>query len=235
MTLSCGRKEVNEKSPTNAKAPSHLLWDKLLKKNVLEDGLVDYHTFSTEVDFSNYLNILKNSHPDLSWSREERLAFWINAYNAFTIKLILDNYPIKSIRDISGPWSKEFIEIEGNFYSLGDIEHSVLRKLYDEPRIHFAINCASFSCPQLSRDAYSSQNIESQLDKAARLFVNDPKRNRIDSDKAKVSKIFSWFKRDFTNSSSLKDYLKKYSTVEITEATKIEYLEYNWELNDVIQ
>ncbi|NND77434.1 MAG: DUF547 domain-containing protein, partial [Flavobacteriales bacterium] len=184
-------------------------------------------------DLETYLELLSSAHPDLSWSREERLSYWINAYNAFTVKLILDNYPVESIKDISGPWTKEFIVIEGIPYSLGDIEHKVLRKLYNEPRIHYAISCASISCPDLPNEAIMADILEGQLDRMAERFINDPSKNLIEKDEVKLSKIYKWFKSDFTVSSSLKDHLKKYSTVEIDKATKIEYLEYNWKLNDI--
>ena len=233
--LSCNQKDIVEKSPSGASAPDHQLWTDLLGLYVQEDGMIDYASFKEDKRLNDYLELLKKAHPDQNWSREERLAHWINAYNAFTIKLLTEHYPVESIKDIPKRWSKEFVEIEGLRYSLGDIEHNVLRKLYKEPRIHFALNCASFSCPKLSQEAYSAELIEDQLNRAAMDFINDTLRNKIKRDKMQLSKIFSWFKSDFTDSSSLKEHLKKYSAVEIDEATKIEYLEYNWKLNDIVR
>jgi len=224
--------------------PSHKIWDELTKEHVRNDGMVDYKGFITDREkLEKYLSLLSNNAPDKQkWSKEEQLAYWINAYNAFTIKLIIDNYPLESIRDlhptlkipgINTVWHKKFFKIGGEESSLDEIEHSILRKEFNEPRIHFAINCASFSCPPLRNEAYVADKIDQQLDEMARKFINDKERNKITPDNPEVSKIFSWFTKDFTKNGSLREFLNKYAKVKIKEGADIDYLGYNWSLNDV--
>lgn len=229
---SCNKTLIQETSPSGAEPIQHIIFSQVLKKFVTEDGYVNYAAISNDIQFSEYIKLLQQTHPDANWSENERLAYWINAYNAFTIQLIIKHYPIESIKDIPKRWSKKFIQIENKKYSLEDIEHEILRKLYKEPRIHFAINCASYSCPKLLNESFESETLDMQLDKAAKDFINDEKRNVIKKDLAQVSQIFKWFKSDFTSASSLKDYIQKYSETSIDQGTKIEYLEYKWELND---
>lgn len=220
---------------------SHAIWDQLLNKHVKADGKVDYSGFIEDsIPFNDYLKLLSASHPNnLHWSEAERLAYWINAYNAFTVKLIVDNYPIKSIKDIkwgipmvNTVWDIKFIEIEGEKYDLNNIEHSVLRKEFDEPRIHFAINCASVSCPNLRPEAFTAGELEYQLTDQAKKFLSDKTKNIIAKDKVQVSRIFQWFRGDFTSQGSLIDFLNKYSSVKINSNADIDYLEYNWDLNN---
>ncbi len=223
--------------------PSHGLWDQLVKAHVKPDGRVDYRGFVRDKPkLDQYLKLVSENAPDRkTWSKHEQLAYWINAYNAFTVKLIVDHYPVKSIRDL-GPglkipgikdvWHYKFFKIGGVESSLDEIEHSILRKEFDEPRIHFAINCASVSCPPLLNEAFVAENLDAQLTKAATAFVNDPTRNKITADQAQISSIFSWFKEDFTTKGSLIDFLNRYSKVRIKPSAKISYLDYNWDLNE---
>lgn len=223
--------------------PSHKLWDQLVKKHVKSDGMVDYQGFIADKDqLGKYLDLLSNNAPDReTWSREEQLAYWINAYNAFTVKLIVDNYPVESIRDL-GPklkipmikdvWHYKFFKIGGEDSSLDEIEHGILRNEFDEPRIHFAINCASISCPPLHDEAYLPEKINEQLDFVARQFINDPSRNKIQQNRVEISSIFSWFKGDFTKNGSVIDFLNRYSKVKISPDASIKHLDYNWSLND---
>ena len=170
--------------------------------------------------------------PQENWKKEEKLAYWINTYNAYTIKLIIDNYPIKSIKDIKDPWDKQFFKIADDWYSLNQVEHKILRK-FGDPRIHFAINCASFSCPPLLNKAYTGATLNETLEKQAHDFINDPVRNTITKDVVSVSKIFSWFKKDFKiNGGDVKDYINRYSKVKITDQSKKGYKDYNWTLNE---
>ena len=229
---SCNQKSICEHSPSAASPIEHKIWNELLSKYVNDEGFVNYSSIAKDPQLEEYLSLLSSAHPDTSWKTEVRLAYWINAYNAFTVKLIVDHYPVSSIKDIPNRWSIDFIELEGINYSLADIEHRILRTLYKEERIHFAINCASFSCPKLSGFSYQPEQLDKQLDKAARSFINDPNRNQVSMDKMKLSKIFKWFQKDFTTSTSLEDYIKKYADKTITSKTKVEYLEYNWVLND---
>ncbi len=232
----------NEK--TSSKPPSHVAWDKLLKKHVKSGGLVDYKGFkANSAELQRYLDLLDANKPDESeWSREEQLAYWINAYNAFTIKLIVDNYPVKSIKDLNpvlsiptvrSIWSKKLFRIGGELISLDEIEHGILRKKFEEPRIHFAINCASFSCPVLRAEAYFSEKINEQLEEQTVLFLNDPTRNIITTDNPKVSKIFSWFKKDFKKNGTVIDFLNQYvKDVKVDRGADLDYLDYDWKLNE---
>lgn len=216
---------------------SHELWNTFLKKHVSAEGHVNYKAIiQNQSELDKYLTLLKNSHPDVKWTENERKAYWINAYNAFTVKLIIDNYPLKSIKEIGGalksPWDISFIKIENHTYSLADIEHKILRKEFNDPRIHFAINCASVSCPKLLNEAYLSETLDQQLNRAAEGFINDSSRNKISAGSAEVSSIFNWFSEDFTKKGTLADYLNLYSKVKINTKTRVKYLDYNWNLNE---
>ncbi|MBN3519963.1 DUF547 domain-containing protein [Algoriphagus lutimaris] len=224
------------------KVPDHQAWDELLKKHVDAKGMVDYEGFVSDQSKLNfYLQTLSDHPPNKeTWSKEEQLVYWINAYNGFTVKLIVDNYPTKSIKDlgpvlkipmISDVWHYKFFEIGGEEFNLDEIEHGILRKEFDEPRIHFAVNCASISCPPLLNEAFMVSKLEEQLNKQAIAFINDGVRNKITKNSIQISSIFSWFKGDFTNEGSLIDYLNQYSRVKIDKNAKISYLDYDWNLN----
>ncbi len=234
-------------SPVIGKAgstpPSHQLWNELLKAHVKPDGRVDYKGFIREKPkLESYLKLLSENAPDRSkWSKNEQLAYWINVYNAFTVKLIVDFYPTKSIRDL-GPrikiplikdvWHYKFFKIAGVDMSLDEVEHSILRKEFEEPRIHFAINCASVSCPPLLNEAFVASTLENQLARVTTTFVNDPSRNKISAQSAQLSSIFSWFKGDFTKKGTLVEFLNSYSKVKISPNARITFLDYNWNLNE---
>jgi len=210
----------------------HSIWDQILLINVSTDGKVNYKGFMRDSSLLyEYFTLLSENSPTPQWSKEEKLAYWINAYNAYTIKLIIDSYPIKSIKDIKDPWDKKFFKINGEWYSLNQLEHKILRKL-DEPRIHFAINCASFSCPIVWNRAYTSENVNEALENQTRNFINDPVRNTITKDVVEVSKIFSWFKKDFKLDGNVKDFINKYATIKIDKQPKKGYKDYDWSLNE---
>ena len=223
--------------------PSHQLWNELLKSNVKPDGQVDYKGFIREKPkLEKYLKLLSENAPDRkTWSKNEQLAYWINVYNAFTVKLIVDFYPTKSIRDL-GPrikiplikdvWHYKFFKIAGVEMSLDEVEHSILRKEFEEPRIHFAINCASVSCPPLLNEAFVVANLENQLTRVAITFINDPTRNKISSQSAQLSPIFSWFKGDFTKKGTLIEFLNRYAKVKLSPNARVTFMEYNWNLNE---
>lgn len=223
--------------------PSHASWDALLKKHVNANGEVDYEGFKKDrVQLQSYLDLLSSHAPDdATWSENQKLAYWINVYNAFTIELILRHHPLESIKDIgskiqvpfvNSPWDVKFIEIAGETYDLNNIEHNILRKLFDEPRIHFAIVCASVSCPNLRAEAYTGDKVQDQLEEDAIYFVNDSSKNKLSADKVELSKIFSWFTGDFTKKGSLIDFLNQYSELDINENAKVSHLDYNWGLNE---
>lgn len=213
----------------------HELWDELLQKHVSSDGIVNYNSFKTEheklLDYIYVLSLLKSHDSFQTLPNKEQLAFWINAYNALTVDLIIRNYPIKSIKDIKDPWNQRLWKRVGIKYNLEEIEHEILRKM-NEPRIHFAIVCASYSCPKLKNIAYTANRLETQLTNATKGFLADKNRNEISENNLKLSKIFKWFVKDFTVNGSLIDFLNKYSEVKISAKAKKRYVEYNWALNE---
>jgi len=223
---------ASAKDPRND-AVSHSIWDGLLKKHVSATGQVDYKGLKADrATLKTYLDMLSSHPPQDIWSETDRMAYWMNAYNAFTVELILQNYPVKSIRDISEPWKKKWIKIGGTTYSLDFIENGILRKDFSDPRIHFGIVCASYSCPKLHNAAFTGANTNAMLDKLTKGFVNDPKRNKISANAIQISEIFNWFKGDFTKSGTVIEFLNKYSTVKISAGAKTTYMEYSWALNE---
>lgn len=237
---SCGLSKKSAQR-TNAMPISHELWSQILKENVKTNGWFDYASVKADrTKFDAYLELLNTHHPNPdTWNRNERMAYWFNAYNAYTVQLILDNYPIESIKDVkkgipfvNGVWDIKFIEIEGQSYSLNNIEHGILRPKFNDPRIHVAVNCASYSCPPLLTEAFDPDRLDEQLDAATIGFLKDKLRNQISPNKAQVSSIFKWYKGDFTKDQSLKAFLNKYLDTPIASSTDIEYLDYNWSLND---
>ncbi|GAB5524442.1 MAG: hypothetical protein Roseis2KO_23140 [Roseivirga sp.] len=239
--ISCsGGNESFAGSPT---APDHSAWTKLLSKYVEDNGLVNYQGFiNDKAALESYLETLSSNAPGDTWTENEKLAYWINAYNAFTVKLIVDNYPLKSIKDLNPTlsvptvntiWSKEWFQIGGQDFSLDRIEHKILRKDFEEPRIHFAVNCASISCPVLRPEAYTADKVDRQLDEQARIFLNDPTRNSITENRIEVSKIFSWFGGDFKKGQSLLEFIDQYTKVDIDDKAKVRFMKYDWNLNGI--
>ncbi|MEL6483209.1 MAG: DUF547 domain-containing protein [Bacteroidota bacterium] len=215
-----------------ANKPDHSSWNVLLQTYVDAEGNVDYKGFLTEREkLQNYLDLLGEAVPDSNWNREETLAFYINLYNAATVALVLDHYPIQSIKEIPNRWKRKWIALGDKTTSLNDIEHKILRKM-DEPRIHFAINCASYSCPKLLNQAFTEANLERLLDKTAVDFVNDPKRNRFEEGRAELSQIFKWYKPDFTENGSLRSYVNLFVENPLGKAAKISFMDYDWSLNE---
>lgn len=233
LLLNCfGQKPSRTTLDTSIETIDHTPWDILLKKHVDEIGNVDYKGFVADSDqLGNYLEYLSQNPIATSASKEEQLAYYINLYNAGTVQLIVDNYPLKSIKDIFRPWGKDRLKIGGNSFSLGEIEHDILRKM-DEPRIHFAINCASFSCPKLLNEAFSASKMEEQLTRATFDFINDPTKNKISKNAVALSKIFKWYQDDFTKKNNLIEYLNRYSDTKLPQDSEIDYLTYDWGLNE---
>ncbi|CAM1359159.1 conserved hypothetical protein [Tenacibaculum sediminilitoris] len=218
---------------TNAQTSTY---NTLLKKHVDTKGNVNYQGFKTdEAQLQVYLNHLTSTKPQKSWSVAKTKAFWVNAYNAYTIQLILDNYPLKSIMNIKkngkNAWEIPFAKVGGKTYTLNQIEHEILRKKYSDPKIHVAVNCASGSCPQLPNCAFTEKNYESKTTLLMKRFINDSSRNKISENKVQLSKIFEWFQEDFTKEGNLIDFLNKYSKTKINPKAKVSYLKYDWSLN----
>ncbi len=216
------------------------LYGELLQKHV-HDGRVDYAGFKAEEDkLDRYLQHLEHGRPE-KLSRSEQLAFYINAYNAYTIKLVLTGYPdIKSIKDLGTlwktPWKKEFVRLEGRTMTLDDIEHGIIRPRFQDPRIHFAVNCAAKSCPPLISEPYRGDTLDRQLDDAARAFVNNPERNYLKGNILYVSKIFDWYGGDFKD--GIVSFFLRYASdgmknkiQAIGDGIKVQYLSYDWTLN----
>jgi len=224
---------------SNKEKVTHEIWDLLLKEHVHANGLVDYTGIKNSQKFETYLSILSSQHPGDNWSRNEKMAYWINVYNAFTVKLIVDHLPISSIKDIkkgipfvNTVWDIKFIKIQGKTYDLNNIEHGILRKKFKDARIHGAINCASISCPNLRPEAFTSENLDAQLDDSMAKFINDPSKNNISQNEVQLSKIFTWFGGDFKkNKGSVIKFINQYSKIKIGDKESIQYLDYNWSLN----
>ena len=211
-------------------------YDALLKKYVSKNGNVNYKGFKTDASkLDSYLDYLATTKPQKSWSAAKTKAFWANAYNAYTIKLIIDNYPLKSIMSIKekgkDAWNIPFAKVGGKTYTLNHIEHEILRKNYNDPKIHVAVNCASISCPQLGNFAFTEANYEAKTASLMRKFVNDSNRNKITPSKVQLSQIFSWFKGDFTKKGDIVEFLNQYSDTKINPDAKLKHLTYNWNLN----
>ena len=215
----------------------HSNWDKLLQKHVTPSGIVNYKGFiKDKASLEKYLEILQLNPPSSNWYDHDIKAYWINAYNAFTIQLIIDNYPVESIMDLkfgnTSAWDYKWIKIGNETITLNQIEHNRLLNVFKDPRIHFAVNCASFSCPILSNEAYKGAELEKQLNRATINFINDKKRNEIQVNSIKISQLFEWYKKDFIKEGSVIDYLNKYSKTKIASDATISYLNYNWKLNN---
>ena len=210
----------------------HSIFDALLKKHVSSSGKVNYKALKSEVKLlDKYLEIIKTSEPTQAWAKKEKLAYWINVYNAFTLKMILEHYPVTSITSLHNgkPWDYKWIKIGNKTLSLNEIENDIIRPRFKEPRIHFAVNCAAVSCPPLSNMAYTAANLDKLLDSNTRKFVNNSKFNTLNENNIKISKIFEWYSADFGGTIS---FLNKYSKVVIDKNAKVQYNEYNWALNE---
>ena len=218
--------------PLSGQKNIHDRWDNELKKYVSYEGRVNYKKWQTNKHgVESYIQALQQNPPKKYWSKNEILSYWINAYNALTVLLILDNYPLESIKKIKNPWNKKVFSINEINYSLSEIEHNILRKM-DEPRIHFAINCASISCPNLSYNAYKANKLETQLENSVKNFLTDKSKNVFLKNQVKLSKIFLWFNKDFGSKKSLVKFINLYAPRKISEKTRFKYLKYNWLLNE---
>lgn len=224
-------------------APAHEAFTKLLSKHVSKEGKVNYRGFIEDsVALNRYLKDLSDKPPQKNWTRNEQMAYWINAYNAFTIKLVTKYYPVKSIKDIGNkiqipfvntPWDIKFIAIGKDRLDLNNIEHGILRRRFDDPRIHMTLVCASKSCPKLLNEAYEAGQLEGQLVNQSREFLRDTFRNKISPDAPQLSMIFKWYGMDFDkNGKTVRDFINLYAPVKVKPDAKINYLEYDWSLNE---
>jgi hypothetical protein len=209
----------------------HSSWNDLVTRFVSEKGNVNYEGFrKNSKTLTTYIASLGENIPTENWSKNDKLAYWMNAYNAMTVDLILHNLPLESIKDIAKPWDQRLWKLDEKWYNLEEIEHQILRKM-DEPRIHFGINCASYSCPPLLNKAFTAETVDTQLAFLSQRFINDTTRNSISQDRVEISKIFNWFSKDFQQNGSVIDFLNQYSETTISANAKVRYKDYNWELN----
>lgn len=235
--------------PASTLNVDHAAWDGFLKTYVKAqpDGLnrLDYAavTDADKAVLSGYLAGLAQT-PVAKLNRAEQQAFWINLYNALTVRVVLDHYPVASIMDISispgffskGPWGKKLISVSGESVSLDDIEHRILRPIWKDPRLHYAVNCASVGCPNLITRAYRPDDMDAVLTANARAYINSPRGVRIDAGKIVASKIYNWFQADFGgNEQGVLDHLLTYADGAIKamleQARGIDDYDYDWRLN----
>jgi hypothetical protein len=239
-----------EHNDQSTKSIQHDSWHRLLNRYVVKSGdginRFAYQAVSGEdrIQLSKYLATLAET-PISQYNRRQQRAFWINLYNALTIQAILDNYPVESIRDIksgffsSGPWSLELISIEGEALTLDDIEHRILRPIWQDSRIHYAVNCASLGCPNLQQQAFTADNTEALLNQAASEFINHPRAVAIDNNELVVSSIYDWFEDDFGDERGVIMHIKQFAddqlTLKLGDFNEIDDYHYDWRLNDAVQ
>ena len=232
-------KTFSPAEPIASKDFSHRLFKEVLRAHV-SDGVVNYPAIVKDSRFDKYLWYLDRVDPNALPTREDQLAFWINAYNAFAIKGILDGYsPLTKFGQYRYFIARDY-GVGGQRINLYDLERKVLIPDFREPRIHFAIVCASRSCPRLQSWAYTADNLHELLEQSARDYINDPTRNRFDHQRkiAYLSMIFNWFEQDFVaHSGSLLNYVRRYvadpKLARDLETTlyRVEFLDYDWNLN----
>ena len=236
--------------PASEAAIDHGLWGEILARCLVtgSDGVNRFDYAKAAADdlgrLDAYLAMLAATSIS-DHRRPEQMAYWINLYNALTIKVVLDHYPVKSIRDIDispgllsdGPWGRKLVAIERETLSLDDIEHQILRPIWRDPRIHYAVNCASIGCPNLQPAPFEAGMLDSQLDQAAIEFVNHRRGVAIEGGRITVSSIYDWFQEDFGGSDpGVIAHLKAYAAPDL--AMKLEGFEridddgYDWRLND---
>ncbi|MEZ8168300.1 DUF547 domain-containing protein [Vibrio sp. 10N.286.46.A8] len=229
----------NQSNETNLEQVSHQDWQQFLDNYLVKQGqhtLVRYQTVSSsdKTKLKQYISRLEQIDP-LYYPKAEQYAYWVNLYNAVTVDLILDAYPIKSITKLGGlfsfgPWGDDVVVVNGKSLTLNDIEHRILRPIWQDPRTHYAVNCASLGCPNLQLQAFTTDNTETLLEQAASEFVNSDKGVWVKGNKLQLSSIYEWFAVDFGTEKQLIQHLDQYRTQPITNTHKISY-DYNWSLN----
>ncbi len=227
----------------------HDTWGSFLKLYAerSDDGVVrfDYArvTVQDRALLDDYISALSSLRIS-GYSRAEQFAYWVNLYNALTVQVVLDHYPVKSIRDIDispglfadGPWRKKLVEVEAEPLGLDDIEHRILRPGWGDPRIHYAVNCASIGCPNLQLVPFTAANSEQLLDRAARDYINHPRAVSVDERGLGLSSIYNWFEADFTNDGGVLGHLEQYADADLLNRidgiVRVRGYSYDWTLND---
>ncbi len=239
----------NQSDESNSTSIDHQPWQKILDKYLQSDhpsGVNRFRYSQVRADdkkaLKTYLIQLQEIDPG-AYRRSEQMAYWINLYNALTVDLILDNYPVKSIKKIGkgllsfGPWDDDIARITGQKLTLNDIEHKILRPIWKDPRIHYAVNCASFGCPNLAVKAYTASDTDSLLNQGAHDYINHPRGVRFEDGKLTVSSIYHWYSEDFGSSDqNLIVHLQQYAEPELRQQLDqyqdaIDH-EYDWSLNE---
>ncbi len=231
-----------------AKTVDHSVWDKLLKTYVSRSSgglnVVDYRRFKKAGHgaLKSYLRMLQGTDVK-SLDRPEQFAFWVNLYNAKTVDIILDHYPVSSIKKIRsglfspGPWKLKTMKVNGIALTLDDVEHKILRGLWRDPRIHYAVNCASVGCPNLAREAFTGKNAQTLLEAGARNYINSDRGVQVSGGRVTASKIYSWFNGDFGgNEQGVLRHLRHYAApvlaAKLKNVRSISSYQYDWSLND---
>ena len=213
----------------------HDKFDVLLNRHVSSKGKVDYSGFKKDqAALETYLELLKKNPPKDDWSKNKEMAYWINLYNAFTIKTILEAYPVKSILDIDGGkvWDKRSITIDGKAYTLNDMVQKQLLERFQEPKVHFAVNCAAASCPPLLNKAWTEENIQRHYIKQANAFINHTAHNTLSTDQLELSQIFNWHADDFGGKDQVVAYIKQYAETDLQADVQVSFKAYDWSLNE---
>ncbi|MFA0037171.1 DUF547 domain-containing protein [Vibrio sp. 10N.261.52.A1] len=229
----------NQSNEANSEQVSHQSWQQFLDSYLVKQGqntLVRYQavTATDKSKLKQYIKQLEQMNP-LEHPKAEQYAYWVNLYNAVTVELILDAYPVKSITKLGGlfsfgPWGDDVVSVNGKSLTLNDIEHRILRPIWRDPRTHYAVNCASLGCPNLQPQAFTSDNTETLLEQAASEFVNSDKGVVVKGNKLQLSSIYEWFAVDFGNQQQLIQHLDQYRAEPVKNTDKISY-DYDWSLN----
>ncbi len=228
-------------APSSARAfdHTHAEFNEVLGKFVNTKGMVDYpglKAYRSKLDhYLKETGAISESEFN-GWTRDQRLAFLINVYNAETLQLIIDNYPVKSIKKIGSlfgqPWDVESVTLFGKKTTLNTIEHKILRPKYQEPRVHFVIVCAAMGCPPLYNKAFVPENLDDQLNARGRYFLSQKSKNKLDGNTLYLSPIFDWFAEDFTENGSIQDFVAPLFPTDLKgKKLKIKYTSYDWSLN----
>ncbi|OSQ46237.1 DUF547 domain-containing protein [Thalassospira alkalitolerans] len=233
----------------------HSIWQDILDRHLILEkagvSLFDYRSAKAQSrsELDAYIAAMQ-AVAISTYNRDQQLAYWINLYNAETVAIVIDHYPVESIHDIdispgffsSGPWGKKVLQVEGRSLSLDDIEHRILRPIWKDARIHYTVNCASVGCPALAADAYDADKLEEQLDTAALAFIRDPRAVQLtpDDTEIKLSSLYDWYRSDFGDEDqTFADHLARYSGLKLAtwlsvhgDDLPIADYEYDWSLND---
>ncbi len=223
--------EIEDGASDNAKTKDEI-WAELLEN--VRSGKVDYSSLKQrKEELKKYLTMMQSEKPNDAGSKNEKLAYYINLYNASTVSLILDNYPLKTIRDITNPWDIKFVKTGTEVMTLNELENNLIRPTFKEPRIHFALNCAAVACPKLSSRPFQALKLEDQLQKATEQFLNDSSYGmRVEGKNVYLSQIFEWYAADFGGKEKLLNWITKNTSKDLKGYKLKGFIEYNWALND---